>query len=139
MAARNIEQITVGESYSEEVTLDAPTITRFVELTQDRAGIHINQGFSESKGFSGLVTHGFLLAARFSRILGMELPGENTVIGSVELNFHAPVYQGDTVRYTVKVTRVLMSLGTVALDLKIEKVDGTPCVAGKATCAFKRI
>jgi 3-hydroxybutyryl-CoA dehydratase len=137
MAILAIEQLKVGDSYSEELRLDEEAVSRFVELTRDRAGIHVDRSFSAQRGFANLVTHGFLLSVPFSRILGMELPGEDTVIGSIELNFHAPVYQGDTVTYTATVKRILVPLGSVLLELKIEKSDGTLCVAGKTTCAFK--
>jgi acyl dehydratase len=110
----------------------------FAEITGDTAGIHVNRSFSEEKGFDGLVVYGLLLSAHFSRILGMELPGENTVIGSVDLNFHAPVYIGDSVTYTARVRRILRPLSSVLLDLRIEKSDGTLCVEGKASCVFKK-
>lgn len=137
MSRLSLDQISVGDSYSEKVRIDAAAVARFVDLTDDRAGIHVDRAFSSRQGFDGLVVHGFLLSSRFSRILGMELPGENTVIGSVELNFHSPVYQGDTVTYTATVRRVLAPLRSVLLDLAIVKADGTLCVAGKTTCVFK--
>jgi len=139
VAIESIGQIKVGDSYSEEIQLDRATIARFIQLTRDRArGIHVDRAFAKQKGFDNLVVHGFLLAAQFSRILGMELPGEHTVMGSIELNFHVPVYAGDTVKYTATVKRVLQPLGSVSLELTIQKLDGTVCVAGRTTCAFKK-
>jgi acyl dehydratase len=138
MAILTIEQLKVGDAYSEELRIDEESVERFMDLTRDRAGIHVDKTFSGERGFTNLVTHGFLLSIPFSRILGMELPGEDTVIGSIELNFHEPVYQGDSVRYTVTVKRILAPLGSVLLELRIEKTDGTLCVAGKTTCAFKQ-
>ena len=137
MTILTLEQLKVGDSYSEELRLDEETVSRFVDLTQDRAGIHVDKVFSAQRGYASLVTHGFLLSIPFSRILGMELPGEDTVIGSIELNVHAPVYQGATVRYTATVRRILRPLRSVALDLSIITSDGTLCVAGKTTCVFK--
>lgn len=137
MTRLRLDQVSVGDAYSEEVQIDEAAVSRFVGLTEDRAGIHVDRAFSARQGFSGLVVHGFLLSSRFSRILGMELPGENTVIGSVELNFHSPVYQGDTVTYSATVRRVLAPLRSVLLDLRIVKADGTLCVAGRTTCVFK--
>lgn len=137
MALLTIDEIKVGDSYSEEVVFDAETVGGFIGLTGDRAGIHVDRIFSREKRFENLVVHGFLLSIRFSRILGMELPGEHTVIGSVELKFHAPVYVGDRVKYTATVTRILKPLGAVLLTLSIEKADGVVCVEGKTTCVFK--
>lgn len=59
------------------------------------------------------------------------------MIRSIECNFHAPVYAGDTVKCTVTVKRVVRPLGSISLDLTIQKPDGTFCVAGRTTCAFK--
>ena len=84
-----------------------------------------------------LVVHGFLLSLHFSRILGMQLPGENTVIGTIDLKFHDPVYVGDTATFTATVTRILKPLGTVVLELLVTKQDGTKCVEGKTSCVFK--
>ena len=137
MALLGLDDVQVGQSFSEEVLFDEATIERFLGLTRDTASIHTNEAFSRQKGFETLVVHGFLLSIQFSRILGMELPGENTVIGTIQLEFHAPVYVGDRVTYTASVRRILRPLGTVALDLDIRKADGTVCVEGKASCVFK--
>lgn len=133
-----IDDIKVGDAYSETVQFTPETTERFLRLSRDTAGIHVDEAFSEQQGFEALVVHGFLLSLHFSRILGMELPGENTVIGSIDLQFHAPVYVGDSATFTATVRRILRPLGTVALDLLIRKQDGTVCVEGKTSCAFKR-
>jgi acyl dehydratase len=136
MAVLTIEQIKVGDSFTEVADFTGERVERFIQLTRDTAGIHTDQAFSQAQGFDGRVVHGFFLSLNFSRILGMELPGERTVIGSMEMNFLQPVYVGEAVIYTATVTRVLAPLGTVRLALSIAKQDGTVCVDGKATCAF---
>lgn len=137
MALLTLDDIKEGDSYSEEILFDKEKITSFILISQDSAGIHVDSDFSKEKGFQHLVVHGFLISIPFSRILGMELPGENTVIGNVSLKFHSPVYLGDMVKYTATVRRVLSPLGTVLLDLNVQKPDGTICVNGTTTCVFK--
>ena len=137
MALLAIDDIAVGDSHVETVAFTPERTAQFLRLSQDTAGIHVDRDFSQEKGFEALVVHGFLLSLHFSRILGMELPGENTVIGSIELKFHAPCYVGDTATFTATVRRVLKPLGTVLLDLQVRKQDGTLCVEGKTSCAFK--
>ncbi len=137
MPFEHIEEVKVGTTHRETRTFDAAMMARFIGFTEDRAGIHTDRDHSADMGFDDLVVHGFLLSTPFSRILGMELPGEQTVIGSMELNFHEPVYKGDIVEYTAKVIRVLKPLGAVLLELTIVKDDGTVCVKGKANCVFK--
>jgi 3-hydroxybutyryl-CoA dehydratase len=133
-----IDDIAVGDSYTEEVEFTPAKTAQFLSLTQDTAAIHTVEEFSREKGYDNLVVYGFLLSLHFSRILGMELPGENTVIGAIQMEFHEPVYVGDTVTYTATVRRIIKPLGLVALDLDARKKDGTVCVQGKTTCAFKQ-
>lgn len=133
----SIDDAKVGDRYEERIVFDRDTLAGFIALTRDVAGIHTDRGFSSGKGFENLVVHGFLLSLHFSRILGMELPGEHTVIASIDLGFHEPVYLDDAVTYSAEVTRVLRPLRAVQLALRIEKSTGTLCVEGKSTCAFK--
>ena len=91
-----------------------------------------------AEAWNWLVVHGLLLSTSFSRILGMEIPGENTVIGTVDLKFHEPVYVGDRVKYLVAVDRIIAPLGGIVLNLRITKSDGTVCVRGKSHCFFKK-
>jgi acyl dehydratase len=137
VATRTLADIEPGDAYAEAITLTAERVAQFIGLTRDRAGVHVDEGFSRQIGFDGNVVHGFLLCAYFSRILGMELPGENAVIGSVKLEFHEPVYVGETVEYRAEVRRVLRPLGSVHLDLRIEGPGGKRAVLGTATCAFR--
>jgi acyl dehydratase len=138
MAHLTIDDLQVGDSYAEEITFDEDQIALFIKITNDTSGIHTNREFSREKQFDNLVVHGFLLSVHFSRILGMELPGENIVIGSIDLKFHEPVYLGEVVSYSVTVTRVIHSLGSVLLELKITKPNGSVCVEGKSTCVFRK-
>ena len=133
-----IDDIEVGATREEQVVLTAEKTSQFVHLSRDAALIHTDEAVARARGFDGLVVHGFLLGLHFSRIIGMELPGENAIIGSVELKFHQPAYVGDAVIFTVTVRRVIKPLGTVLLDLVARKQDGTLCVEGKTSCMFMR-
>ena len=136
MAVLTIDEINIGDEYSKTVLFDKERVVEFINFTQDTASIHINKEFSNEKGFENLVVHGFGLSTLFSRILGLELPGENTVIGSLNLDFHKPVYIGDTVQYTVTVKRIIKPLGSVTLELKAIKNTDEKCVLGTAVCVF---
>lgn len=138
MAIVTIDDLKVGDSYVEEITFDEEQIALFIKLTNDTSGIHTDREFSREKQFDDLVVHGFLLSVHFSRIIGMELPGENIVIGSIDLKFHEPVYLGEVVSYSVTVTRVIHPLGSVLLELKITKPTGSVCVEGKSNCVFRK-
>ncbi len=138
MARRTIDDIRAGDTYAEEVVVTPERLARFLELSRDTSSVHVDTAAAKEQGYDALLVHGFLVSLYFSRIIGMELPGENAVIGSIELRFHAPVYVGETATFAVTVHRVLRPLGSVALDLHVRKPDGTLCVEGRASCIFRR-
>lgn len=137
MAGLALDQLAAGMEHREVVRFDAERMNRFIAFTEDTAGIHTDVSFSRSLGYEREVVHGFALATVFSRILGMELPGEQTVIATMDLEFHVPVYLGDVVECIVRVERVVRPLRAVMLRLEIVKVGrGEKCVTGRSRCVF---
>ena len=109
----------------------------FIELSEDRALAHVDEAQAQKMGYKGKLAHGFLVALRFSRMLGMFLPGSNTVIHQFQFDALAPVYVGDTLDYTVKVDRVFPSVQTVRLELSVVNQAGQMVCRGKSTCMFR--
>jgi 3-hydroxybutyryl-CoA dehydratase len=137
MALLSLDDIRAKGAHSERLAFTERDLQTFCIVSRDTAGIHMQADFARQKGFRDRIVHGFLAAVPFSRILGMELPGENAVIGSLQLEFRAPVYLGEEIEYTVTVGRVLAPLGTVVLDMRAAKADGTVCIEGKTTCVVR--
>lgn len=137
MLTQSLGQLQVGDRYSETVTFDRRLVERYIRLSKDLSGIHVDRSYSQDLGYDELVVHGLLVGIPFSRMLGMHLPGPPAVIASVELDFHQPVYRGETVTYTVTVARLVPSLNSVMLDLAIAKESGSVCLKGRASCVFR--
>lgn len=130
-----IDDIAVGDAVAQNLAFDQESLDAFIDLAQDRAGHHVDDLFARTHGLAGRVVHGLLLASRFSRLLGMYLPGENAVIQSLNLNYRAPVAVGQALRYTATVTRVVPSVGAVLLDLLIGGPDSDAVfVTGTSQC-----
>ena len=132
-----IDAIAEGQEYSENVELDETRVSAFIALTGDTAPIHTDIEHAKRMGFPALVVHGLLVAAHYSRMLGMHLPGGNTVIHHIQLDMVQPVFVGETLTYTVSVSRVIAAVKTVKLNLSARKQDGTVVSRGQATCVFK--
>lgn len=54
--------------------------------------------------FTGHVTFGMLTASLYSTLCGMYIPGEYSLLHSMELKFLRPVYAGDTLTVEGEVT-----------------------------------
>ncbi len=133
----SFEALEEGQSVEQSVTISEPNLKAFAELSQDSARVHHDPEFARSKGYEAPIVYGFQLASYFSRLLGMYLPGENSVIQSVELRYLQPVMLGQELTFTVTVRKVVGAVGAVVLELAAMKGD-TPAVKGKAQCVFPR-
>lgn len=78
----------------------------FAELSGDTNPLHTDEGFARSRGFEGKVAYGMLSASFYSRLVGVYLPGKNCLFQSIEATFNRPVYPGDVLSVTGRVTEV---------------------------------
>ena len=83
------------------------------------------------------IAHGLLIGSFISTVLGMELPGPNTIYLSQSFRFTAPVKVGDTIKATVEVIekqddKKLIKLKTQVWNQRKEMViDGEALVMKK--------
>lgn len=110
----------------------------FAELVHDRAPVHWDVSAAQDLGFRGRLVYGFLVAAGFSGILGMKLPGPYTVIHSVKFDMVGPVLVGERISYRVRVTHITPALKTVVLELRATRDNGDLVLRGSAQCGFRQ-
>ncbi len=132
-----IEDLQAGADWTMTRIIRADDIEAFSRLTSDTAPVHVDPGHARAMGFSGSIAHGFLVAGMYSGILGMRLPGGNTVIHQLQLEMPAPVYPGDELTYTVTVERIFPAIASVKLRLQATNQQGTLVSKGSAVCVFR--
>jgi 3-hydroxybutyryl-CoA dehydratase len=135
--AFEFEQISAGQSVVRTVTIDAGMVQAFADLTGDRAPVHLDSVHARALGYSGPIAHGMLVASMYSRLLGQELPGPNTVILKLALDMVKPVDIGETLDYKVAVARTVESMRAVSLDLSATNGRGEVVSRGSAVCVFR--
>ncbi len=132
-----LEDMAEGQSVREEVTITEELLRGFVALSGDRAHAHTDAAHARAMGFPDRIAHGLLVGLPYSRLLGMRLPGGNTVIQKLQLDMLAPVGVGDTLLYSVVVERILPSVRAVVLSLRATNAQGEMVSRGSATCVFR--
>ncbi len=100
------EEIKVGMEESFSATITEQMMQQFKELTKDVNPLHCDEAFAKEKGFEGTVAYGMLTASFLSTMAGVYLPGENSLIQSVEVKFVKPVFPGEEITFTGKVSEV---------------------------------
>ena len=67
----------------------------FTQMTDDINPLHIDDDYAKRKGFDGRVVYGMLTSSFYSTLVGMYLPGKYSLLHSIDISYHCPVYIGD--------------------------------------------
>ena len=98
------EEMEVGRKESFTVQVTEADMDAFRAVTGDGNPLHADDGFARDKGYEGKVAFGMLTASYLSTLAGVYLPGERSLIQSVETKFLKPVYPGDTLSVSGEIT-----------------------------------
>jgi len=124
--------IKIGDSASTIKTFSDEDVRTFAEISGDKNPIHLDDEYAASTRFGKRLVHGILTSGMNSALLGMQLPGPGSVYIKQTLNFRAPVYIGDMITATVKVSKVREDKPIVTLETVCKNQDGTVVMDGEA-------
>lgn len=131
------EDLSVGmeANYTKKIT--DKDVHAFAELSGDVNPVHISDDFAAGTIFKKRIAHGFLTGSLFSTVLGTKLPGPGCIYLSQSLKFRAPVYIGDEVVATLRITGLDIdkARATFACDCA---VNGKTVLEGEAVMMVDR-
>ena len=137
------EEIRIGDTADFFKTISEFDIYQFAGITGDFNPMHINEEFADTTIFKDRIAHGLLTGSFISTVLGMKLPGPNTIYLSQSFKFKAPVKIGDTIHAMVEVIekqddKKMIKLKTQVWNQRNEMVvDGEALVMKKYLKATK--
>ncbi len=98
--------LTIGLQEHFSVTVDADKFDKFLQISGDTNPLHIDREYSESKGFADRVVYGMLTSTFYSTLVGVYLPGRFCILHGVDIQFSKPVYIGDELKISGKVSYI---------------------------------
>ena len=116
--------LTVGLSENFTVSITEEMMDKFIEITGDVSPIHVDAEYAKAHGFKTRVCHGMLFGSMFSTLAGVYLPGEHCLLHSVETKFSSPVFPGDTLTVTGKISEINDTFKTLTIKGQITNQDG---------------
>ncbi|MES1188285.1 MAG: MaoC/PaaZ C-terminal domain-containing protein [Myxococcales bacterium] len=116
-------ELTEGVRVVAPLCIDAGQMQRFAELSGDFNPLHTDDAFARRKGFDGQVVYGALLIAKISELIGMRLPGKNSVWASLSVDFLKPLYVDQSAELEAVVARTSTGTGLVELGLTLRRGD----------------
>ena len=121
MESWKIIDLKVGQSSTEEITINGEDLEEFARLSGDVNPLHTNDDFAKQRGFKRKVVHGALLSSYVSRLLGTSLPGRDCFLHQIKMRYIAPVYVEDTIKVSVELTHISESIGALDIGVNIKK------------------
>lgn len=132
MIGKTIDLINVGDTAFQVKTITEHDIELFGEVTNDYNPAHFDSEYAKGTMFKKRISHGMLVGSLFSKIFGMDLPGKGSIYLSQSLRFRRPVYFGDEITATVKVTSIDLLKNRVTFDCVATNQSDEAVVLGEA-------
>lgn len=115
-------EVGTEESFVRKITPDMQEM--FMQISGDENPLHTDEEYAKSKGYKETVVYGMLTASLYSTLAGMYLPGEKSLLQSVESKFVKPVYVGDILTVTGKIVEKSETYELIRVKAEIRNQDG---------------
>lgn len=119
-------EFSVGQVISFPRVFSEGDYPPFLELSDDTNPLHWDEGFSSESHYGKPIVPLHMLIAPFSRIAGVHFPGRPSLYLGHEVRVLTPVYYGDHLTYSARVTQVNFTLRV--LELRVVILRGTEVV-----------
>ena len=121
----------VGHVVEFQRTILEADVALFAALSGDRNPLHLNENFVKDTRFGRRLVHGALLVGLISAAL-TDLTGPGFVYLGQEVRYRNPVFVGDSVTVTARVTQTRDDKPIVSVDTEVVREDGAVAVTGTA-------
>ncbi len=130
-ALAELAAIGVGATARLSKTITTEDIRAFAALSGDYNPLHVDAEFARATRFQKPVAHGMLLASLVSTLVGMEVPGPGALWMRQSFVWPAPVFAGDTVELTLRVTHVSAGSNTLTIEVNAVNQAGKTVMQGE--------
>jgi len=116
--------LKVGLSSSFPVKVTEEMMENFLTYSRDHNPIHVDKSYAEKYGFQDRVVHGLLVAAFYSTLVGMYLPGKHSFLHGINVSFLKPVFVDDELIIVGKITYLNNAYKQVEIRGEIKNQNG---------------
>jgi short-subunit dehydrogenase/acyl dehydratase len=105
-STRGFSDFAVGDTIWFERVFELDAFEPFAELSGDRNPLHNNPEYARTTSFGAPILPVHLAASPLSAIAGMAFPGESSLYLEHTVRAHLPIYYGDRLVYSARVTAI---------------------------------
>jgi len=126
-----IHSFQIGDTYNHDFEINNIKYHQFIDLSNDRNLMHVDDDYPKQFGFKGKIMHGNILNAFLSYFIGECLPINNVVIQSQSIDYKTPIYLDTKLKLEVVVDSVVESVNVVIFKFKFLSLEGIVFAKGK--------
>jgi 3-hydroxybutyryl-CoA dehydratase len=126
------EELFVGQKANFFKKIDSALINDFAKISGDFNPLHMSEEYASTTNFGKRVCHGMLLASYFSQLVGMYLPGKNSLYFSQTLNFRNPCFIDDNITIEGEIIEKKLNIKLIVIKTTIHNQDGKCLIDGIA-------
>ena len=116
-----IKKFKVGDIYLEEWIPSLEDINNYAKLSGDYNPIHTSLDTVKKLGYRQVVVHGNLTCSVISKVIGMNFPGEGSLILDQTVSFPHPIFPNDLIKFEFLVLSVNYDLNILEIKLRAYK------------------
>lgn len=131
------DQLPLGKQETLVVTITESDIDRFAYFSGDCSTIHIDNDYAEGRGFKSRISHGLLVSAYISALIGMKLPGKHGLLQSINCHFRAPCYAPNVLTIVGTIKKRSEAIKIVTIGISVTDQDGVEIVRAEANSVLK--
>jgi len=125
-------EFAIGQSVVVERHVSLDDVDRFCELSGDTSAIHVDESAAHARNLDGRVAHGVLISSFVSAVIGTELPGDDGIMQSIQMNFRNPVIPPETLVIKAEIIGISAAVGQLTIRVEVrQKTDGTLAATGE--------
>lgn len=133
----SFEQLHIGRQEILEVKISADQIDAFANFSGDCSTIHMDDEYAISRGFKSRLSHGLLVSAYVSALLGMKLPGKHGLLQSINCQYRAPCYAPNELTIVGTITKCFEAIKVVSIEISVTDKEGTEILRADANSVLK--
>lgn len=118
------DDMTIGKTASFSRKVTAEMMDAFTMISGDENPLHTDEIYAKAQGQPSRVVYGMLTASLYSTLCGMFLPGERSLLQSVDAKFHKPVFIGDVLTVSGEVVERHEALNVIRVRAVIRNQHG---------------
>ena len=124
------EAIAVGAEARISRKITTEDILAFAAFSGDCNPLHVDEQFARTTSFQRPVAHGMIVASLVSTLVGMHLPGPGALWTRQDFRWLLPVFSGDTVDVSLRVTHKSAGTNTVTIEVRALNQNGKTVMEG---------